>query len=74
MDILEKDGDVRTTSHLRAWWLTTFKGYELRIQVKRSPKRTIFGRIAYKNTWVLQPRASSDTAAFKKTKKTRHKH
>ena len=37
---------------MRAWWLTTFRGYTLESK-KRVPHQNVFGEIYYKNHWVL---------------------
>ncbi len=55
MEIREQEGEVKTTSRLRVWLLTTFKGYKVKLRITSSPKFTIFRTVAYKNTWVLQP-------------------
>jgi len=54
MEIPEKKGEIKTMSRLCAWWLTTFKGYKVKLCIRSSPKFTIFRTVSYKNTWVLE--------------------
>jgi len=46
--------EVITTSRLRAWWLTSFRGYGV-AKTFEVPRQVAFGRIAYANTWRLKP-------------------
>ena len=48
------DGKVEiiTSARVRAWWLTTFRGYTLESK-KRVPHESPFREIYYKNHWVL---------------------
>ena len=58
LDMQHKSGEIRTHSAVRAWWLIKFKNYRLKIKVRSNPEPTVFGRIRYKNTWVLEPPAT----------------
>ena len=55
LDMRHKSGEIRTQSAVRAWWLIKIRNYRLKIKVKSNPEPTAFGRIRYKNTWVLKP-------------------
>lgn len=43
---------VRTTSRMRAWYLTRFRGLHLRA-VRCTPNITFFGLLVYVRCWVL---------------------
>ena len=47
-DSVERPGEVRTHSALRAWWLRKVGGYRLKLQIKSDPVPTAFRRIRYK--------------------------
>lgn len=51
--------DVCTDSGLRAWWLSTFKGYRVS-SISQMPKMGSFGRMTYYKRWVLSPRKAED--------------
>ena len=55
MDI--EEGVVRTTSHLRKWYLTTFGGLKVRA-VRMTPLTSIMGAMVYSRCWVLVANAS----------------
>ena len=55
LDMRHKSGEIRTQSAVRAWWLLNIKNYRLKMKVKSNPEPTVFGRIRYKKTWVLEP-------------------
>lgn len=46
---------IKTRSRVRAWWLSTFRGYNIE-SVRRVPKVASFGRIVYDSIWILKPR------------------
>ena len=46
---------IKTRWRLRAWWLSTFRGYNIE-SVRRVPKVASFGQIAYNSIWVLKPK------------------
>lgn len=54
VNTLGSDGQVEITTSMRvrAWWLTTFRGYALESK-RRVPHESAFGAIYYKNRWVL---------------------
>ena len=55
------EGSITTSSRVRVWYLTTFRGYEVFSQ-HRLPKQNSFGEIYYRNSWVLT-KAADDGAA-----------
>lgn len=54
MTTTRSDGhtEITTSARMRAWWLTTFRGYALKSK-KRVPHESVFGESYYKNHWVL---------------------
>ena len=52
---VEQTGEVQTKSRLRAWWLSTVKGYRIKLIVNGSPRRTLFGGVKYDSLWILKP-------------------
>ncbi len=53
-------GQIAVTSQLIAWWLINFKGYRVRMQTL-VPRRGIFKRIRYCNTWLLERSGENNT-------------
>lgn len=51
---LVREGSVKTSSSLRKWWLTKFKGYKVET-VADHPNGYVLGRVKYTRTWVLRP-------------------
>ncbi len=47
--------EVKTRSRFRAWWLSKFKGYRVKLIVNGSPRVSMFGRVKYDNLWILTP-------------------
>jgi len=47
-------GEIRTTSRFRVWWLCTFRGYTVKSR-SRTPRAILFGRVQYNTEWVLSP-------------------
>jgi len=43
---------IQTDSRMRAWWLTTFKGYKVKT-LRRQPKAGLFGVLRYESHWLL---------------------
>lgn len=43
---------IETTSKLMMWWLSTFRGYEVKA-VARTPRVAPFGRIVYDSRYEL---------------------
>ena len=54
-DSAQKQDEIRTSSRLRAWWLSKFKGYRIKLVIKKSPKPGILGGVKYESVWVLAP-------------------
>lgn len=46
---------LETSTPVKKFWLTTFGGYDV-TATRRSPMVGLFGRIRYKNVWVLNRR------------------
>lgn len=44
--------EITTSARVRAWWLTTFRGYAVESK-RRVPHESALGKIYYKNRWVL---------------------
>ena len=55
VDDSAEPGAIITESRLRAWWLRTFGGFQLR-NVNREPKMGSFGSIRYQKRYVLVPK------------------
>lgn len=62
---VEQEGEVQTKSRLRAWWLSTFKGYRIKLIVNGSPKQTVFGGVKYDSLWILIPQRNGYGSAGK---------
>ena len=62
---VEKEGEVQTKSRLRAWWLSTFRGYRIKLIVNGSPKQTVFGGVKYDSLWILKPQRNGCGSAAK---------
>ena len=56
----KKAGVIETSSKLRMYWLRMFRGYDV-VERIREPQSASFGRIVYKDTWLLQPGDSEDS-------------
>lgn len=52
MDIRAEHNTVSTGSRLKAWWLTTFRGFRVDM-VTREPKTVSFGKVVYASRYVL---------------------
>ena len=48
-------GDICTSSLLRVWWLSTFRGYRIRSSTQM-PRAGRFGRMRYYTRWILAPK------------------
>ena len=46
-------GQVKTSSRFRKWWLTRFRGYTVAETIIH-PNRMIMGKLLYTKTWVLK--------------------
>lgn len=57
--IVQRDGNITTSSRMRVWWLTTFQGYEVR-RVSAQPQKNPFGKVQLVNHWELRA-APDDT-------------
>lgn len=60
-DLLDGRGEENvlcTTSRLKAWWLSLFKGYSIKC-VRREPRQASFGSLSYKSVWVLEEPSSA---------------
>jgi len=55
--------EVRTESRIHSWWLSWFKGYEVKLIIRKKPRVTMFRRIKYDTTWVMIPRSSDDESS-----------
>jgi len=53
-NVLSDGREVRTNSAFRAWWLCKVKGYRLKVKIRSDPVPTVFRRIRFRNTWVLE--------------------
>ncbi len=49
---------VVTYSWLRAWWLRSVWGYDV-VQVRRSPRMSCFGGLAYDERYLMSPKNKS---------------
>ncbi|MBI2435683.1 MAG: hypothetical protein HYV26_22745 [Candidatus Hydrogenedentes bacterium] len=46
---------IATTSQLYVWWMVTFKGYRVDMEIAQ-PRGVLLGRVRYTTTWMLEPR------------------
>ena len=46
------NGSITTTSRLKVWFLTKFRGYRV-LSMHRLPKESSFGELYYRDSWVL---------------------
>ncbi|MBI2433830.1 MAG: hypothetical protein HYV26_13265 [Candidatus Hydrogenedentes bacterium] len=46
--------DICTTSGVRAWWLSTVRGYQVR-SIVQMPRVGSFGRVRYYRRWISRP-------------------
>lgn len=54
-----EEGEVVTTSRVKAWWLASFCGHTLKC-VKRVPKLSPFGSLYYRTLWLLHRPGEND--------------
>lgn len=56
---LMERGLVKTSSRVRAFWLSNIKGYSVEKKMQ-TPKGYSMGRLTYKTSWVLKPSGTND--------------
>jgi hypothetical protein len=56
MEIRADNEKLSTGSRVRAWWLTTFRGFRVDM-VTREPKSVSFGKVVYQSRYVLCKRS-----------------
>ncbi|MBI5093582.1 MAG: hypothetical protein HZB26_14205 [Candidatus Hydrogenedentes bacterium] len=59
MGTTEDEDVVTTNSRVRAWWLTTFKGYRVKT-VRRQPMAGFLGSVRYECQWLLAAERSKN--------------
>lgn len=53
---LMERGLIKTSSRMKMIWLSAVKGYEVHKRMQ-TPKGYSMGRLTYKTSWVLKPKA-----------------
>ena len=54
---LNKRGRIKTSSHLRAIWLSKARGFTVERRL-RTPIGYSFGKLTYMTVWILKPRSN----------------
>lgn len=52
---LNKRGRIKTSSHIKAFWLSRVKGFTVERRL-RTPIGYSFGKLTYKTVWILKPK------------------